>query len=307
MTSLPSLDLKRALEQQPVFSLILAAESGATEAARAARAILAEAGVGTAVRHLEGEFSIKITATHDPEFDLVSLFDRLKDAARQAGAAYALFPGQPDAPEFRLAVMDMDSTLIDQEVIEELAAFAGVREHVAKVTALAMEGKLDFHEALRERVKLLEGQPASILDEVLESRITATAGLTPLLRGFREMGIRTAVVSGGFSSIVKRFAERVGIDHALANELEIVDGKLTGQVVGEIVDADVKKRTLLELSDRLGIEPNQAIAIGDGANDLKMMSVSGLGIAFCAKPIVQQAALAAINRRRLDDVLYFLR
>ncbi|MBI1292707.1 phosphoserine phosphatase SerB [bacterium] len=304
--SLPALDIKRTIDTQPVFTAILAADQGVESLVGGLAASLRDRGMGVSLRALQSGRCIKLVAMHERGAELTDIYEQIKQVARSGGAAYALFPGLDDPPEFRLAVMDMDSTLINQEVIEELAEFAGVREHVTRVTTLAMEGKLDFHQALRERVKLLKGQPASILDEVLESRITATPGLTELIAGFKKLGIRTAVVSGGFAAIVNRFAERVGLDHALANELEIVDGKLTGEVVGEIVDSEVKKRTLLELADRYRISPSQAIAIGDGANDLKMMSVSGLGIAFCAKPIVQEQALAAINRRRLDDALQFL-
>jgi len=304
--SLPASEIKRTIETQPVFTLIVSGQPTVQPLVKQIGDELRAAGMGVSLRELVPGVSIKLLAMHDHGAETAPIFSRIKEQVRTAGAAYALFPGLDDPPEFRLAVMDMDSTLINQEVIEELAEFAGVREHVARVTTLAMEGKLDFHQALRERVKLLAGQPESILDEVLNHRITPTPGLTELLAGFRRMGIRTAVVSGGFSRIVQKFADRVGIDHALANELEIVDGKLTGEVLGEIVGADVKQRTLLELAQRYRIEPRQAIAIGDGANDLKMMAVSGLGVAFCAKPIVQEQALAAINRRRIDDTLLFL-
>jgi phosphoserine phosphatase len=294
------------LNDQSFFSIMLGCENDAPAAAAAVRRVLDEAEVGVIQRHFEPGRSLKLVASHPAGFDRSPLIPLLKKAAREAGLAYAIYPDLAEPPEFRFAIMDMDSTLIDQEVIEELADFAGVREHVARVTTLAMEGKLDFQEALRERVKLLEGQPESILIEVLERRIKATDGLDRLLEGFRKRGMKTAVVSGGFTPVVAEFARRRGLDHALANNLEVANGKLTGQVVGEIVDAEVKKRTLLELAREYHVDPKQAVAIGDGANDLKMMSVAGLGVAFCAKPIVQETALAAVNRRRLDDVLWLM-
>jgi len=300
------MDLNRLVRDLPLFSFIVAGDVEEAVVLDRVRQSFGDAIIGMAARLLLPGKSLKITISHERDFETAASFSRLKALASELNLAYAIFPGMESVPEFRLAIMDMDSTLIDQEVIEELADFAGMREHVARVTTLAMEGKLDFHQALRERVKLLEGQPATILDEVFERRISATGGLAGMMAGFKSAGIRTAVVSGGFSSIVNRFAAKVGIDHALANELEIVNGKLTGQVLGEIVDGDVKRRTLLELCRQYRCEPREAIAIGDGANDLKMIRESGLGVAFCAKPIVREQALAAVHRRRLDDVLLFL-
>lgn len=301
------MDLEKLLRDTQLFSVVFAAADITEDAVWDALAEVAGAEmVGTSVRPQQEGLSIKATVTHDSGLNRALWFERIKGAARGRGWAFAIAPDRPQFPDFRLAVMDMDSTLINQEVIEELASFAGMREHVAEVTRLAMEGKLDFHQALRERVKLLEGQPESILDEVYEKHITATPGLEELLAGFRARGIVTVVVSGGFIRIVGKFAEKHGLDHALANTLEVRDGRLTGVVTGEIVDSEVKRRTLLEMCEKLHCDPSQAIAIGDGANDLKMIQASGLGVAFCAKAIVQDQALAAVNRRRLDDVLAFL-
>lgn len=301
-----SREINRLIQSQQVFSIIFAGEKLPEAIEDQARELFDGQLVGLSVRLLKPGQALKLVVTHDTDFPREECYEELKALARRNDLNYAIFPNMSDAPEFRLAIMDMDSTLINEEVIEELAAFAGVREHVTKVTTLAMEGKLDFQQALRERVKLLAGQPASILQEVYEKHITPTPGLTEMIAGFAEQGIRTCVVSGGFISIVEPFAKKVGIDTAIANVLEVEDGKLTGNVLGEIVDSEVKKRTLLELCQQYRCDPCEAIAIGDGANDLKMLSLSGLGIAFCAKPIVQEQAFCAINRRRLDDVLLFL-
>ncbi|CAN5398953.1 hypothetical protein BH09SUM1_BH09SUM1_26100 [soil metagenome] len=299
------MNIENLVAAQPVFSVIFAGPQVPDSIISDAKGIAGDE-CGFSIRILKAGQSVKLTVTHDDGLNTKDVFGKLKELGRRNDVSFAIFPGTADPPRFRFAIMDMDSTLINQEVIEELAEFAGVREHVTRVTTMAMEGKLDFHEALRERVKLLAGQPASILDEVYYHRITATPGLEEMLAGFKKLEIKTAVVSGGFQPIVEPFAKKVGIDHAIANTLEIVDEKLTGNVVGAIVDSEVKKRTLLELCRHYGCEPSEAIAIGDGANDLKMIRESGLGIAFCAKQIVQDEALCAINRRRLDDVLLFL-
>ncbi len=300
------MDVNRLVESQGVFCLILAGDGVDAGALARSEELLGGLEAGFSRRVLHPGRSVKLTVTHEPGIERGDLFNKLKLDARDRGLSCAIYPDLAAPPEFRVALMDMDSTLINQEVIEELAEFAGVREHVTRVTTLAMEGKLDFHQALRERVKLLAGQPATILQEVYTSRISATPGLAELIAGFTARGITAAVVSGGFLPIVEPFAAKVGLAHAWANTLEIRDGKLTGEVTGEIVDANVKRRVLGELAERYRCDLRQTIAIGDGANDLKMINASGLGVAFCAKPIVQEQALAAVNRRRLDEVLLFL-
>jgi len=301
-----SVDIEKMIQAQRLFSVVVAGELNEEELARRFSSVFGDEMVGLTSRVLTPGKVVKFVACHESTLPRGEVFGRIKAEARSSGLAFAIYPDLPDPPEFRVALMDMDSTLINEEVIEELAAFAGVREHVAHVTRLAMEGKLDFHEALRERVKLLAGQPAEILDKVYECHISPTPGVEALIAGFKKQGIRTAVVSGGFVAVVEKFAKKLGLDHAYANTLEVKDGKLTGVVVGEIVDANVKKRTLEELCVRYRCELRDSIAIGDGANDLKMMQISGLGVAFCAKPIVQEQALAAVNHRRLDDVLLLM-
>ena len=206
----------------------------------------------------------------------------------------------------RLIVMDVDSTLIQGEVIEMIAAHAGCEEQVAEVTEAAMRGELDFEQSLRERVRLLEGVPASALDEVYDSIVLAPGART-LVRTLSRLGYRFAIVSGGFSQITDRLAADLGIHFARANELEIVDGKLTGRVVGEVVDRAGKARALREFAAEVGVsDGRRSIAIGDGANDLDMLGSAGLGIAYNAKPMVRDAADTAVNVPYLDTIMYLL-
>lgn len=205
----------------------------------------------------------------------------------------------------RLIVMDVDSTLIQGEVIEMLARHAGHGDEVAEVTERAMRGELDFTESLTARVALLAGLDARVLDEVYES-IVVNPGARTLVRTLRRLGYRFAIVSGGFTQITDRLATDLGIHRARANTLEIVDGKLTGRVVGEIVDRAAKARALREFAADLGIPEAATIAIGDGANDLDMLAAAGLGIAYNARPVVQDAADAALNVPYLDTIMYLL-
>ncbi|MCC5697615.1 phosphoserine phosphatase SerB, partial [Klebsiella pneumoniae] len=183
----------------------------------------------------------------------------------------------------RLVVFDVDSTLIQGEVIEMLAARAGREEEVRQVTERAMRGELDFAESLRERVAVLEGLPASVLDEVA-AEIQLTPGARTTIRTLRRLGFHTGVVSGGFTQIIDQLVDDLGLDFSAANELEIVDGKLTGRVIGEIVDRPGKAKALLRFAESYGVPPAQCVAVGDGANDIDMLSAAGLGVAFNAKP-----------------------
>ncbi len=205
----------------------------------------------------------------------------------------------------RLIVMDVDSTLIQGEVIEMLAAHAGCEDEVARITDAAMRGELDFTESLVARVALLEGLDAGALDRVYDD-LQLAPGARTTVRTLKRLGYRFAIVSGGFSQITDRLAAELGIDFAAANELEIVDGKLTGKVVGEIVDREGKARALRRFAAEVGVPEAATIAIGDGANDLDMLSTAGLGIAFNAKPLVQKAAHTAVNVPYLDTVMYLL-
>ncbi|PUA80180.1 phosphoserine phosphatase SerB [Nocardioides currus] len=221
------------------------------------------------------------------------------------GVDIAVQPANLLRRSLRLIVMDVDSTLIQGEVIEMLAAHAGCEAEVAEVTARAMAGELDFEESLRSRVALLAGVPATALDEVYEG-IDLAPGARTLVRILRRLGYRFAIVSGGFSQITDRLAADLGIHYSRANELEIVDGRLTGRVVGDVVDRAAKARALREFAADIGVSEEATIAIGDGANDLDMLNAAGLGIAYNAKAVVRDAADAAVNVPYLDTIMYLL-
>ncbi len=205
----------------------------------------------------------------------------------------------------RLVVMDVDSTLIQDEVIELFAAHAGCEDRVAEVTAAAMRGELDFEQSLHARVALLEGLDASVVDKV-RAEVRLTPGARTLIRTLKRLGFQVGVVSGGFTQVTDDLKERLGLDFASANTLEIVDGKLTGRVVGDVVDRAGKARLLRRFAEEAGVPLAQTVAIGDGANDLDMLNTAGLGVAFNAKPVVRQAAHTAVNVPFLDTVLYLL-
>ncbi|GIH80396.1 phosphoserine phosphatase SerB [Planobispora longispora] len=205
----------------------------------------------------------------------------------------------------RLIVMDVDSTLIQAEVIELLAAHAGCLEEVARVTEEAMRGELDFAESLRRRVALLEGLSEEVFEKV-RKEVVLTPGARTLVRTLKRLDYRFAIVSGGFTQLTDALVEDLGIDYSAANTLEVVDGVLTGRVTGEIVDRPGKARALERFAREAGIPISQTVAIGDGANDLDMIAAAGLGIAFNAKPVVRQAADTAVNVPYLDSILYLL-
>ncbi|OYD75376.1 phosphoserine phosphatase [Paraburkholderia hospita] len=206
--------------------------------------------------------------------------------------------------DFGLVAMDMDSTLITIECIDEIADFCGLKAEVAAITEASMRGEIkDFNESLTRRVALLKGLDASALEKVYEERLQLSPGAEKMLAGAKAAGMKTLLVSGGFTFFTDKLQARLGLDFTRANTLEIVDGKLTGRVLGEIVNADVKARTLREACDKLGIEPTRAIAMGDGSNDLKMMAAAGLSVAFRAKPVVREAASVAFNHVGLDGLL----
>jgi phosphoserine phosphatase len=206
--------------------------------------------------------------------------------------------------DFGLVAMDMDSTLITIECIDEIADFCGLKAEVAAITEASMRGEIkDFNESLTRRVALLKGLDASALERVYEERLRLSPGAEQMLAGAKAAGLKTLLVSGGFTFFTEKLKTRLGLDFTRANTLEIVDGKLTGQVTGEIVNAEVKARTLREACAEIGIEPSRAIAMGDGSNDLKMMAEAGLSVAFRAKPVVREAASVAFNHVGLDGLL----
>ncbi|HTH50144.1 MAG TPA: phosphoserine phosphatase SerB [Candidatus Limnocylindria bacterium] len=208
--------------------------------------------------------------------------------------------------DFRLVAMDMDSTLITIECIDEIADMIGVKPQVAAITAAAMRGELDFPSALRQRVRLLAGLEENALQRVYDERLRLSPGAENLLAAAQSAGLKTLLVSGGFTFFTERLQRRLNLDATLANTLEVRDGKLTGQVLGAIVDADAKAAKVREVCAQIGCEPRQAIVLGDGANDLKMMALAGLSVAFRAKPVVQQQAHVALNHVGLDGVLNLL-
>ncbi|HEX6947607.1 MAG TPA: phosphoserine phosphatase SerB [Acidimicrobiia bacterium] len=205
----------------------------------------------------------------------------------------------------RLVVMDVDSTLIQEEVIDLLAREAGVEEEVSRMTDSALAGEMDFEEALRKRVRMLAGLDEGVLQRVADT-ITLTPGARTLIRTLKRLGIKTAIVSAGFTRVCRMLAERLEIDYYLSNTLEIVNGKLTGNLVGDIVDGSAKARFVEELAAEEGIPLDQVVAIGDGANDLEMLRVAGLGIAFNAKPMVREKADTTIRVPYLDPILFLL-
>ncbi|EFL27187.1 MULTISPECIES: phosphoserine phosphatase SerB [Streptomyces] len=205
----------------------------------------------------------------------------------------------------RLVVMDVDSTLIQDEVIELFAAHAGCEAEVAEVTARAMRGELDFEQSLHARVALLAGIDESVVEKV-RAEVRLTPGARTLIRTLKRLGYQVGVVSGGFTQVTDDLQERLGLDFASANTLEIVDGKLTGRVIGEVVDRAGKARLLRRFAAEAGVPLVQTVAIGDGANDLDMLNAAGLGVAFNAKPVVREAAHTAVNVPFLDTVLYLL-
>lgn len=233
---------------------------------------------------------------------------RLRAPIRQVADAHgvdACVIGVGGEARRRLVVLDVDSTLIEQEVIELIAEHAGTREQVAAVTDAAMRGELDFADSLRARVATLAGLDVSVLEEVRRT-VRLTPGAWALVTTLHAYGHAVGVVSGGFWEVLEPLAAELGIDYARANRLEAADGRLTGRVDGEIVDRAVKAAMLRHWSERAGVDPEHVVAVGDGANDLDMLAAAGLGIAFCAKPAVRAAADATISVRRLDLVLHLL-
>ena len=226
-----------------------------------------------------------------------------KENADRDGVDTAVVPAELRRAGRKLLIMDVDSTLIQQEVIELLAAYAGKRDEVAAVTEAAMRGELDFAQSLHARVAVLAGLPAAVVDSV-RAEVKLSEGAAELVAAFKAAGHVVAVVSGGFNQILRPIAEDLGLDYWIANELEIVDGVLTGKVLGDVIDRAAKEKYLREWSAAEGIALEHTIAVGDGANDLDMLGAAGIGVAFNAKPAVRAVADAAINMPHLDAVRY---
>ncbi len=219
---------------------------------------------------------------------------------------FGFVPADSKLSDYKLLAMDMDSTLITIECIDEIADFINKKAEVAAITEAAMRGEIDWPQSLRQRVALLAGLPASTLETVYAQRLKLTPGAAKLVAAAQAAGLKTVVVSGGFTFFTSRLQARLKLDYAFSNELEIIDGKLTGQVLGALCDANAKAAHVQAIAAQLGAAKEQIIAIGDGANDLAMMAVSGTSIAYHAKPKVQAEARFSLNQVDLSGALALL-
>jgi phosphoserine phosphatase len=271
---------------------------GADQATLARLAALAGARTTTALHpHALRCDGIDFTPARKAEVEAAAFAARVDASFVDAGLALA---------DFKLVAMDMDSTLITIECIDEIADMQGLKPQVSSITEAAMRGELDFSESLKRRVALLEGLAVEALGRVYDERLAISPGGEAMLAGVQAAGLKTLLVSGGFTFFTERLKPRLGLDFTHANVLEAGNGKLTGRVVGGIVDAEEKRRTVERVCADLGITPRQAIVMGDGANDLKMMGIAGLSVAFRAKPVVRAQADIALNFSGLDGVLAIL-
>lgn len=246
------------------------------------------------------EFSVRGTPA-----DISGMRSRFLDLARERGVDIGFQEDNAFRRNRRLVAFDMDSTLIQAEVIDELARAAGAGDEVSRITESAMRGEIDFKESLRRRVASLEGLDESVLEEIART-LPLTEGAERLISTLKGLGYKIAILSGGFTYFGKYLQQRLGVDYVHANDLEIENGRMTGRVKGEIVDGARKAELLRSIAEREGIDLKQVIAVGDGANDLPMLDLAGLGIAFHAKPVVKKGAKQAISTLGLDGVLYFL-
>ncbi|WP_047260095.1 phosphoserine phosphatase SerB [Corynebacterium uterequi] len=248
---------------------------------------------------------LSVSVPRSTRGDATAVREALSAASAGLGVDIAMEQAGLNRRAKRLVCFDCDSTLITGEVIEMLAAHAGKEAEVAAVTERAMRGELDFEASLRERVRTLAGLDAAVIDEVAAS-IELTPGARTTIRALNRMGYRTAVVSGGFTQVLTGLAAELELDYMRANTLEIVDGRLTGRVVGQVVDRAAKAAFLREFAADSGLGMDQTVAVGDGANDIDMISAAGLGIAFNAKPALTEVADTAVTHPFLDEVLYML-
>ncbi|GAB1509061.1 phosphoserine phosphatase SerB [Actinophytocola sp. KF-1] len=248
---------------------------------------------------------LRVSVAHDTRESDAELRSALADVASRVGLDIAVEREGLTRRAKRLVVFDVDSTLIQGEVIEMLAAHAGCEDEVREITEAAMRGELDFGQSLERRVACLAGLPESVLDEVAAS-LQLMPGARTTVRTLKRLGFRCGVVSGGFTRIIERLADDLGLDFYVANELEIVDGKITGQVVGDIVDREGKAAALRRFAAEFDVPLAQCVAIGDGANDIDMLSAAGLGVAFNAKPALREVADTALSHPYLDVVLFVL-
>lgn len=228
----------------------------------------------------------------------------LKQFSYEQNIDIALVENHLNVKHLGLAVMDMDSTLISIECIDEIADMQGIKPKVAEITESAMRGEIEFAESLRRRVALLAGLPAEALQRVVDERLQLNPGAKDWISCCQQHGIKTLLVSGGFDFFAHQVQQLLGLDMVYANRLEIIDGKLTGKVLGDIVDAKAKADYLLQTREQFGLNPDQTVAIGDGANDLEMMRVAAAGVAYHAKPVVQEQATFALNHVGLEGLVH---
>ncbi len=251
-----------------------------------------------------GRACVEFSVRGEPEDAL-----QLKNALLELSSKYDIDVAYQEDSIFRrnrrLVVFDMDSTLIDAEVIDELAIEAGVGEQVAAITEAAMQGEIDFKQSFTQRMALLKGLDVSVLQSVAE-RLRLNEGAEHLISTLKKLGYKTAIVSGGFTFFAEYLQQRLGVDYVYANQLDIKDGLVTGQVSGDIIDGQRKAELLREIAEKEGLKLQQVIAVGDGANDLPMLGIAGLGIAFRAKPLVKASAEQSISNLGLDGILYLL-
>lgn len=262
--------------------------------------------VGNSAQFMQiGEFAYYLPV--QPNFlDKLNDISTLKSFCDAQKIDCALVPDAQRLERFGLCVMDMDSTLINIECIDEIADMMGIKPQIAAITEATMCGELDFAESLKKRVALLKGLPETALQRVIDERLQFNPGAHAWIAACKANNIKTMVVSGGFTFFANHVKAQLGLDYAVSNTLEIVDGQLTGHILGDIVDAQRKASELIQLRDWLGLQANQTIAIGDGANDLKMMAAAEIGVAYHAKPVVQAQATYALNFSGLDGVANLL-
>ena len=291
--------------------LVIQGPEASPEHARALQALTRASAISAIrpVRPTSVAVTATLSATDYPAFRLTDVrqLDGVEAYCQQWAFDHALVESARGLADFRLVAMDMDSTLITIECIDEIADFAGKRADVSAVTARAMRGEIAFAESLRLRVSALAGLPVTALERVYAERLRLSPGAETLLGELRTLGIKTLLVSGGFTFFTDRLKSRLGLDYTRSNTLEIVDGRLTGRIASDILDAQGKASALRETRDAMGATAAQVIAIGDGANDLPMMAEAAISIAFRAKPVVREHATYSFDHVGLDGVLNLFR